>query len=103
MADEPLFLSSAIDGLLACLQGEDPTGERSYPPVADKQTVKMPDAESVHSWFKRCVGAFQEKGWPLDKWEAAPDLAVIALVEWFTPGRRLKACSIQVIKTKGTL
>ncbi len=103
MLEEPLFLSSAITGILACLEGEDPKGGRSYPPVADKQTVRMPEGESVHQWLTRCVADFQNDGWPLEKWEAAPNLAIIALVEWGDPGRELQACSIQVVKTEGAL
>jgi hypothetical protein len=103
MVEEPLFLSSAIAGMLTGLEGTAPTGSRSYPKVADKQTVRMSGGETVHEWFTRCVNAFAVQDWPLEKWEAAPDLAIMALVDWGEPGKELKACSIQAVKTEGAL
>jgi hypothetical protein len=103
VVEEPLFLSSAVVGLLAGLEGTDPTGRRSYPPVADKPTVRMSDGETLHQWFTRCVNAFAAKNWPLERWEAAPDLAIMALVEWGEPGKELNGCSVQVVKTEGAL
>src|SRR5437764_1271853 len=37
MVEEPLFLSSAIVGMLTGLEGTDPIARRSYQPVADKE------------------------------------------------------------------
>jgi hypothetical protein len=103
MVEEPLFLSSAVTGILAALEATTPTGVRSFPQVADQPTVRMAGGETVHQWFTRCVRVFEERDWPLVKWEAAPDLAIIALVEWGEPVKQLKACSIQVVKTDGAL
>jgi hypothetical protein len=103
MADEPLFLMPSIECILALLEGDEELGHRAYPLAADKTTVKMSDGESVRDWFIRCAVAFRDKEWPLERWQAADDLAIIAIVKYRNPGRELDACSIQVVKTEGTL
>lgn len=101
--DESVAFSSGIDGLLACLRGTEESGQRAFPIAADRATLRMVEGEGAHSWFVRCVDKFMDGGKELPRWRIEEDLAVFALVEWSKPDRRLRACSINVLKAEGTL
>lgn len=95
--------SSGVGQLLACLTDKAPAGTRVFPTSVDRAALRMGESESPRDWFVRCVDTFMDGGKDLDRWRLADDLAVFALVRWDSPGRRLVACSINVMKTESSL
>jgi hypothetical protein len=99
MSSFPLGIST----LCACLSDKAPSGIRVFPTSVERAVLRMSESESARNWFVRCVNTFMDNGKDLDRWRLADDLAIFAVVQWDSPGPRLVACSVNVVKTEGSL